>query len=140
MICKLSCPRLFSSALSNSFDMSYCTVLNGGLKGFGSKMLPSREAAVVHRQIPVDARSNGSDGDGDEKGPNRLRVACAPCCASKIRCDRARPCSNCVRKRIEHRCVDRAMKTEKPLLRLRGAWSRWRWERVVIVMVMAFWL
>ena len=42
----------------------------------------------------------------------RVRVACAPCATSKLKCDTGRPCSTCVRRNIDAiHCVDRVIES-----------------------------
>jgi hypothetical protein len=61
--------------------------------------------------------NNDEDGDGNQspstsppgspKGKaRRLPVACLNCRKSKVACSKVRPCQRCVRKGIEHLCVD----------------------------------
>ena len=52
--------------------------------------------------------------DEEEKREYRASVACEPCYSRKKRCDRTRPCGNCVRRLIQNQCVDRVPKKRAP--------------------------
>ena len=79
-------------------------------------LLLSAQITTMSKPNPLNtAGISPADGDSTSTpstettstGARRVAVACKPCVASKIRCDKARPCSNCRRRGLETKCCDR---------------------------------
>eukprot|EP01138_Halocafeteria_seosinensis_P001310 gb/GECG01001346.1/.p1 GENE.gb/GECG01001346.1/~~gb/GECG01001346.1/.p1 ORF type:complete len:404 (+),score=47.39 gb/GECG01001346.1/:1-1212(+) len=50
---------------------------------------------------------------GKPEQPAQLKRACRPCSASKVKCDKGRPCSRCIERNKTDECVDVLTKAEK---------------------------
>ncbi|VEU23972.1 DEKNAAC105274 [Brettanomyces naardenensis] len=91
--------------MSGGFNGSVDGSVNGSLHGVANTNGSSSSGSV-------SSASLGSSGSGVKKTRNRIPTSCENCRRRKLKCDRRRPCGNCVRSHNESLCKYAAPPTE----------------------------